>query len=151
MNPIPVLTPASIMRRAAALAIDFLVFCLVFFPATYAVKGVWLMTPEDHLWIIFDPICAVFLAIIFLYFILLEAWFGRTIGKWLTGIRIVDMRGGRIGMRASLIRNFGRLIDGIPLYLTGILCIHLSAHKQRVGDMLAKTLVVLARPRREAV
>ncbi len=50
---------APLSYRILAQFIDYLVFCLVFFPATYLFKGTWLMTPEDHLWIIFDPICAV--------------------------------------------------------------------------------------------
>ena len=142
MNHEILMTHASLLRRAAASSIDLLVFCLVFFPVTYAVKGVWLMSPRDHLWIIFDPICAVFLVFIFLYFIVLEARFGATVGKAILRIRVVDMHGNPITMRASLIRNFGRLIDGVPLHLTGIICILVSPKKQRVGDILAKTVVV---------
>lgn len=133
---------ASLLRRIAASLLDLLVFCLIFFPVTYAVKGVWLMSPGDHLWIIFDPICAVFLVFIFLYFILLEARFGATLGKAMVGIRVTELSGKSITMRASLVRNFGRMIDGTPLNLTGIICIILSSKNQRVGDMLAKTVVV---------
>ena len=46
---------ANLPQRIFAQLLDYLVFCIVFFPVTYLVKGTWLMTPEDHLWIIFDP------------------------------------------------------------------------------------------------
>ena len=143
----PLLNYAGLFRRAGALALDFLLFCMVFFPATYFIKGVWLMSPQDHLWIIFDPICAVFLVIIFVYFIVFEARLGWTVGKWILKLRVVDMHGDPIAMKASLIRNLGRLIDGIPLYLTGIVCILVTRKKQRVGDMMAKTCVVVRQNR----
>jgi len=47
--------------RFAALLVDLLVFCALFFPITRMAKGVWLMTPTDHRWdsglFVSDPIC----------------------------------------------------------------------------------------------
>ncbi len=135
--------PASLLRRGFALVLDTLLFCLVFFPVTYLVKGVWLMTPEDHLWIIFDPICGVFLVIIILYYVLLEGSWGRTAGKWLLGMQIVNPDGSPISLRQSVIRNLGRMIDGLPvLNIVGIVSILRSPQNQRVGDKLAGTMVV---------
>jgi uncharacterized RDD family membrane protein YckC len=133
---------ASLLKRAAAQIIDYIVFCIFFFPATYLYKGTWLMTPEDHLWIIFDPICGVFLVIIFAYFIILEWLTGYTAGKYMLKIRVRTTANTRISLKQSLIRNFGRLIDGLPIFnLAGIISISRSEIRQRIGDKLAGTVV----------
>ncbi|MFW9804741.1 MAG: RDD family protein, partial [Candidatus Thorarchaeota archaeon] len=108
---------ASIPRRAAAQMIDFVILAIVFILVTYQVKGVWLMLPGDHLWIIFDPICGVFLIGIFAYFIGVEGLFGFTFGKLITGIRVVSEQGTKITMKQSAKRNLCRLIDGIAVYI----------------------------------
>ncbi len=100
------------------------------------------MLPENHLWIIFDPLCAIFLIVIFAYFILLEGLTGVTIGKLILGLKVLNVFGEKITLRQSVIRNFGRLMDGLPmLNILGIISIARSPIKQRIGDKLAKTTV----------
>ena len=133
----------GVIHRILAFIIDFIFLSLFFFPATYSYSGKWLMTPEDHLWRIFDPICLAFLIIIFLYFIMTEAYLGWTVGKWVMRIRVVDLNGGKIGLRKSVIRNLLRLVDGLPfLSLLGLLLIIFTRLHQRLGDIVAGTLVV---------
>ncbi len=116
---------------------------LFFFPITYIYSGKWVMSYEDHLWGISDPICIVFLLIIFAYFVLMEAYVGWTIGKRVLGMRVVDTRGNKIGLSRSLIRNLFRLVDGLPvLSILGIVLIAFSPRGQRLGDYVAKTFVV---------
>ena len=78
---------AGLNPRFLALLIDFVLFCIIFFPVTRIVKGVWVMNTGDHRWsygmFITDPICIIFLIVIFLYFILLEGLVGATLGKWI--------------------------------------------------------------------
>jgi len=78
-------------RRFLALAADFVVFALVFFPVTKLVKGVWVMSSAEHQWgvgsIVTDPLCLMFLAVIFAYFVILEGVSGATVGKALTPSR----------------------------------------------------------------
>lgn len=137
------MTYASLRLRIFAQIIDYIVFCIIFFPVTYLVKGTWLMTPEDHLWIIFDPVCGIFLVFIFAYFIFLEWLTGNTAGKYLLRIRVRTADGHNISLKQSLIRNFGRLIDGLPCFnILGIVSIVKSPVKQRIGDKLAATVVV---------
>jgi uncharacterized RDD family membrane protein YckC len=45
-------------------------------------------------------------------------------------------------MRASLIRNLFRLIDGLAGYLLAFLVASFSRSRQRLGDHLANTVVV---------
>ena len=62
-----------VVRMGTAFLLDFLFLSIFFFPATYLYSGKWVMGPEEHLWGISDPICLVFLFIIFAYFIFMEA------------------------------------------------------------------------------
>ena len=101
------------------------------------------MGPQEHLWGISDPICLVFLFIIFAYLILMEAYIGWTVGKKIMGLRVVDSTGNKIGILKALIRNLLRLVDGLPaFYILGIVLIATSIRGQRFGDRIAKTYVV---------
>jgi len=134
---------AGFWVRFLASFLDLVVWCLVFFPTTYIVKGTWLMSKEDHLWGIFDPLCGIFLGIIFLYWIVLEAFFGGTVGKLILGLRVTNDEFSKISFEQSILRNGFRMIDGLPfLNLLGIFSIVLSKEKQRIGDKIAKTYVV---------
>ena len=127
----------AVIRRGIAWILD-----IFFFPATYIYSGKWMMGPEEHLWGISDPICLVFLFIIFAYLILMEAYTGWTVGKLILGLRVVDGSGGKIGLYKSVIRNLLRLVDGLPAFnILGIVLIATSPSEQRFGDRIAKTYV----------
>lgn len=132
-----------IWKRIFAFILDFVFLLLFFFPATFLYSGKWLMMPEDHLWIIFDPICGFFLVIIFLYFILMEAYLGYTVGKKILGIKVVNFKGRKIGLGKSAVRNLLRLVDGLPAFsLLGLILILYTKNHQRFGDIAAGSLVV---------
>ena len=79
------------------------------------------------------------------YFVVLEALWSRTCGKYFQGLIVRKLDGSRCGWRASLIRNGLRLLEVNPLLLGGIpagIAILSSERKQRIGDMLAGTVVV---------
>lgn len=85
------------------------------------------------------------LAAVVLYYVLLEGFFGRTIGKMITGIRVVDAEtGGRPGILSAISRTMLRIIDGLFGYLVGFIIVLNSDRRRRLGDMAAKTLVVRA-------
>ena len=133
----------SLIRRGFALLIDFVFLSLFFFQITYLYSGSWVMSPEQHLWGISDPICLVFLFIIFAYLILMEAYAGWTVGKKAMDMKVVDEAGRKIGLRKSIIRNLLRMVDGLPaLNILGMVLIALSPRGQRFGDRIAKTFVV---------
>ena len=101
------------------------------------------MGPEEHLWGISDPICLVFLFIIFAYMILMEAYTGWTVGKKILGMKVVDGVGNKIGLSKSAVRNLLRLVDGLPAFnILGIVLIARSPKGQRLGDRVAKTYVI---------
>jgi len=85
------------------------------------------------------------LLVVVLYYVLLEGLLGRTVGKMITGIRVVDAgSGGRPGLVSALVRTLLRLIDGLGAYLVGFVVVVNSDRRRRLGDMAAKTLVVRA-------
>lgn len=79
-----------------------------------------------------------------LYFTLGEGLTGRTVGKALLGLEVRSVTGERIRLGQALIRNAARAIDEIPwsLYLVGLVSIRMGPMPQRLGDRLARTLVV---------
>lgn len=86
-------------------------------------------------------------AVGFLYFILLE-WLlrGQTLGKFLLGLRVVDSDGLRLTPSQVVLRNILRLVDMLPLlYGVGGVAAALSPRRQRLGDLVAGTLVVRTR------
>ncbi|HEX3836956.1 MAG TPA: RDD family protein [Steroidobacteraceae bacterium] len=83
-------------------------------------------------------------AIYFLYHPLLETIMrGRTPGKRMAGVRIVNRQGGTPSVLAVLIRNAFRLLDCLPvLYAVGLATTIFSAQRTRFGDLAAGTLLV---------
>jgi uncharacterized RDD family membrane protein YckC len=68
---------------------------------------------------------------------------GRTLGKRAAGLRVVLDSGAPIGLRASLIRNVLRLVEGNALmYVPAMVSVLLTRDNQRLGDLAAGTLVV---------
>jgi uncharacterized RDD family membrane protein YckC len=77
------------------------------------------------------------------YYALLEGLFGATLGKRLAGLRVTDLEGRQINRQAAILRNVARLLDVLPfLYLLGGILTLTSRQHQRLGDRLARTLVV---------
>jgi len=78
------------------------------------------------------------------YFTLFEAfWNGRTPGKRIAGIRVIQRSGRPIGFVESLARNLVRYVDQIPFfYAVGVIVMFVTRQHQRLGDLAAGTLVV---------
>jgi hypothetical protein len=83
-------------------------------------------------------------AITVLYFTIMEGFFGATIGKFATGIRVVKEDGSKLDFPPALIRNLLRIIDAIFFYLVGAIFVWTSPLKQRLGDRVANTVVITA-------
>ena len=81
------------------------------------------------------------------YFTLFEAfWNGRTPGKKVAKIRVIQRSGRPIGLFESMARNLVRFIDQFPgPYAVGVVTMFLTKQHQRLGDLAAGTLVVLDR------
>jgi uncharacterized RDD family membrane protein YckC len=78
------------------------------------------------------------------YFTLFEAfWDGRTPGKRIAKIRVIQRSGRGIGLLESMTRNLLRIVDQFPgIYAVGVVSIFLTRDHQRLGDLAAGTLVI---------
>ena len=91
--------------------------------------------------------------VVFGYPIALETlWRGRTLGKAALGLRVVTVEGAPIRFRHALIRGGADIVDllGLGVLLVapgiiGVIAISVSKRNQRLGDIVAGTIVVRER------
>jgi len=68
---------------------------------------------------------------------------GRSPGKRLCGLRVVDSRGLPVTFQQSFVRNVVRVVDSAPaFYGAGALISLLDRRSRRLGDIAADTLVI---------
>ena len=90
---------------------------------------------------------------LYLILVFLVEWFypvvfevmsdGMTPGKRAMGIRVIHANGTPVGWSASVTRNLLRFVDFLPLlYVFGIVSMMLTRRFQRLGDLVAGTLVI---------
>jgi uncharacterized RDD family membrane protein YckC len=71
-----------------------------------------------------------------------EGIWGISPGKWVSGIRVVNINLKPCGVGMALIRNLLMIIDQFFNYLVGIMLIAFTLNRQRLGDMAARTVVL---------
>ena len=98
-----------------------------------------------------------FFAIQWAYFFVLEGWLGTTPGKRALGLRVVTTTGRPIGWRAAALRNVMRAADALPLAYTagllsvaGLVSMSTTRRFQRLGDLVAGTMVIVPERARAA-
>ncbi len=127
-------TSSIIAARWLATIIDTAVVLALFFTPVVAMER---SVAEKVIW--------VSLALIVAYFPVMETRFGGSLGKLATGTRVVNIRGEWPAWWQSIVRTLLRLIEVNPFLMGAIpagiiaLC---SSHRQRLGDMLARTYVL---------
>ncbi len=94
--------------------------------------------------------------VFFVLFVLIGLWYwvlrphshnGQTFGMKLLGLRVISKDGGPANMTQLFIRWICLIFDAIPYTwpftgLVGFIVILCSRHRQRIGDHLARTLVI---------
>lgn len=85
-----------------------------------------------------------FFLVLWAYPIVLEAmWNGQTPGKKALSLRVVSADGAPLGWLAAITRNLLRSVDMLPFgYAAGLTASLADPHGRRLGDMVARTLVV---------
>jgi uncharacterized RDD family membrane protein YckC len=140
---------AGIGSRSIAALIDsiFQVIVIVLIYLTY--RGLKLAFPVNSLFpVIGEAIAIILFFIVFWgYFMLFEIWWnGQTPGKRIVGIRVIKDSGRPVTAAESIGRNLVRIIDFIPLYGTGLICMILNQRNKRLGDYVAGTLLIHDKP-----
>jgi len=94
----------------------------------------------------FSAARAVSLVAVYLsYYFIQEALFARTIGKYLQGLVVRELNGERGDWKTAVVRTGLRIVEVNPLLFGAIpagLVLISSERKQRLGDMLAGSVVV---------
>jgi uncharacterized RDD family membrane protein YckC len=77
------------------------------------------------------------------YHVVLKGATGRTPGKRAVGIEVVRSDGAPCTYRAATARTLARFVDFLPVaYLAAYASMALTERRQRLGDLLAGTVVV---------
>jgi uncharacterized RDD family membrane protein YckC len=133
------LTPASHGRRFLGFVIDILLVSGILLPPSLLAVP-WLRgLPLDT--VILLATVAVGSGM-FLYYVVPEAYFDQTIGKWLVGICVVRENGMRAGLWATLIRRIPFVGNFLPI---DALFVFFTTRRQRAFDKVAGTVVVECR------
>lgn len=145
---IPKYDYASVGRRWLGALIDYILYSVVYTLVLYLVGG-----SLDK-----DSSGAEFLLVMLVtLFSTVATWFffrpvietlnkGQSIGKAIVGVRVVKRNGEIPGFGLILVRNLFDMVDYLPFFgLAGVIVAVNTEHKQRVGDLIAGTVVINAR------
>jgi uncharacterized RDD family membrane protein YckC len=144
---------ASIGNRFLACAIDHALQALALMVMAIAFMVLaYYSTLVDHFsnapkWVIAVLILIVFL-IVSSYFAFFEwIWNGQTPGKRWLKLRVIREDGRPVTFWEAAVRNLLRTVDMMPapFYSIGLISVFVSLSDQRVGDMVAGTVVVRER------
>jgi uncharacterized RDD family membrane protein YckC len=138
---------ANIASRLIAGIIDFVItlaIALVFFlivtgRSFRSLSTPWSLLGQPLSLVLFGLLSAVWIV----YYTYFEGSSGQTLGKKFMNIKVVSETGFRCSMRQALARNILRILDFLPAYyIIGLISLISTKGKKRLGDILAKTVVV---------
>jgi uncharacterized RDD family membrane protein YckC len=139
---------AGIGTRFLALTLDLLIqgaagVVLIIIVVLLSFTGLRNRVPLSGQWIAALLIGFAFLSH-FGYFTVFEIlWRGQTPGKRMVHVRVIKDSGRTLSASEAILRNLMRIVDQLPaLYAVGILSALLTAQNQRLGDLMAGSIVV---------
>ena len=132
--------PAS---RAVAAMVDGLLVGLALFAVFIAIVVSQAAADATGPWMIALGAVAAFV-LFWGYPVFFEIWWkGQTPGKRAVGLRVIQEGGYALTPAVVLARNLLRLVDFLPgFYLLGLLVMVIHPRNQRIGDVVAGTLVI---------
>jgi uncharacterized RDD family membrane protein YckC len=131
--------PAPLGLRLAAGIIDSTIVALIWASLGIGFHQDVTPTAQDPLWL------ASLALITFVYYFILEWVFSASIGKRLLKLVVLSKDGDPCSLDASLKRNLLRFLDWLPIcYAAAIIVIIVSSDRQRIGDLIARTIVTRA-------
>jgi len=154
------LTPAPISLRMLCFIIDLGVIAAILYPLLFigmmlmaiVITGSAFLLPEGiGGFISILVIMLLSLGILFtqsLYFIYFERKSGQTPGKKLFGLQVISFDQQALTTQQILLREVARIVD-VLMIIPGILSMALTEKNQRLGDLLAGTMVIRSRTTEE--
>lgn len=150
---------AGLGRRGLAAAIDSAIIGVALF--AFIMLLILLMSGATAIFVQSDAMSTVLMVFFivlfalillapFLYYYFFEYFGnGQTPGKRVANIRVIRASGLSLDRTSSVLRNLFRLIDMIPTYyLVGVWSTLLTVKQQRLGDLVANTVVIALPPGR---
>jgi len=133
---------ASLVRRAAAFALDSIVLGL---PGALVIVGFYCAYEanpglSDGIGMAFIPMFMLLFVFLFFYFPVMEAKYGQTLGKRWMGMMVVTESGLAIGWWAAFVRRIPMLFN-VAIVLDAAFAL-LGEKHQRAFDRVANTVVV---------
>lgn len=87
------------------------------------------------------PMAIIPISSIFLYYVLQEFYYNKTIGMRIMSIKIISLDGNKFTLVKAIVRRLFDIIDiGIPF--VGIFFILVTKKGQRIGDLITKAQVI---------
>lgn len=157
------LQPAPAMKRAMAAVIDmgvvttylylfFVIGAVVFGALAVALTPLLTAFSEGTgdvmalIAILIPVIAALLLVLGFMHYFYINAEYktGQTPGKKFMGLKVVSLRngGGKITLRQAITRDLSRWYIDMLFFLPALIAMGLTQRRQRVGDLVADTMVV---------
>lgn len=118
VHPAQAMVDAGKWRRLFNWMLDYVAILLVVFVSTifaFLVGGEGALAWIEGMGFWQEQLLGI--AALMAYYIVMEGLFGLTIGKWLTGTRVVDEGGGPPTWRQAVLRSLARLIPFEPFSL----------------------------------
>jgi uncharacterized RDD family membrane protein YckC len=144
---------AGFWYRSAAYIVDMILLGVVvgILALPFIMFSVWADTIDQTSWIVAMVIIVnlvigiIVLGVLFCYFVILEGRFGRTVGKYLLGLKVLNTGGMPVGYKEALLRNIPKFFGNFIFIDALIMVVFFGKEKQRGFDKVADTIVVHSR------
>jgi uncharacterized RDD family membrane protein YckC len=135
---------APFLLRCGALVVDYILIILIpvmglIIARLYGNDGTRLFKSQ-----VYDFSLFIASLIIITNLVILPAMCGQSVGKMLTGLRIVTKKGKRVGYKRVIVRNFLGYLITILTFGLGFLICAFDSQGRALHDFLAKTVVIRA-------
>jgi uncharacterized RDD family membrane protein YckC len=128
------------MRFLASL-IDYLIYCIFYWVIASAYGSISTSNGSFHSEV--NGLPAVFCFAFWFIIPVSEGLFGQSFGKFACDLKVMDITHSQATMSQCIIRHLFDLVDFFPfLGITGLLVASNNTSNQRVGDLVARTIVV---------
>lgn len=136
---------AGVGERIAARIIDFAIFIAIYFLFVIIIASVGAIFDSGAL-----VVLLVIYGVLFVFYDLLcEIFFnGQSVGKRVLKIKVISLDGYQPSLSQYFLRWLFRFVDfTITAQVGGLICVAVSPHKQRIGDIVAGTTLIKTQPR----
>jgi len=138
--------PALKRKRWIASFIDHFIYLLIYIVVIYSFGIGTTEYDGTRRWVLSGPAMLLPLAMWIVMFPFMEAFnYGQTIGKVFLNLKVIKEDGSNASFGYCLIRHLLDIVDYLPILgIIGLVVASNNSKKQRVGDLVAKTMVVEA-------